>query len=71
MHGDALKVRLSAPPVDGAANEALVELLADELNVARRAVRIVSGVTSRSKVVQVDGIDAGLVERLAGRGTSP
>ena len=71
MHGDALKVRLSAPPVDGAANEALVELLADELNVARRAVRIVSGVTSRSKVVQVDGIDAVLVERLAGRGTSP
>jgi uncharacterized protein (TIGR00251 family) len=71
VHGDALKVRLAAPPVDGAANDALVELLADELDVARRAVRIVSGATSRSKVVQVDGIDAGSVARLAGRGTSP
>ena len=71
MHGEALKVRLAAPPVDGAANDALVELLADELDVARRAVHIVSGTTSRSKVVQVDGIDALPVERLAGRRTPP
>lgn len=67
MHGEALRVRLAAPPVDGAANDALVALLADELDVARRAIRIVSGESSRSKTVQVDGIDPGLVERLAAR----
>lgn len=71
MHGDALKVRLAAPPVDGAANDALVTLLADELDVARRAVRIVSGESSRSKTVQIDGIDADPVERLAARTTKP
>ena len=71
MHGDALKVRLAAPPVDGAANDAFVTLLADELDVARRAVRIVSGESSRSKTVQIDGIDADPVERLAARTTKP
>ena len=67
MHGEALKVRLGAPPVDGAANDALIELLAEELGVARRSVRIMSGAASRNKVVQVDGIDSGPVEQLAAR----
>jgi uncharacterized protein (TIGR00251 family) len=49
-----LRVRLRAPPVDGAANEALVVFLAEELGVTRRHVRIVSGFGSRSKVVEVD-----------------
>ena len=71
MHGDALKVRLAAPPVDGAANEALVALLAEELDVARRSVRIVSGEASRSKTVQVDGVESDLVERLAVRTAKP
>lgn len=71
MHGDALKVRLAAPPVDGAANEALVALLADELDVARRSIRIVSGGASRSKMVQVDGIESDLIERLAARTAKP
>jgi len=66
VHGDALKVRLSAPPVDGAANEALVELIAEVLGVSRRAVRIVSGETSRSKAVEVEGVAAAAVLRLAG-----
>jgi uncharacterized protein (TIGR00251 family) len=66
VHGDAMKVRLSAPPVDGAANEALVELIANVLGVGRRAVRIVSGETSRSKVVEVEGVTAAAVLRLAG-----
>ena len=65
VHGDALKVRLSAPPVDGAANDALVDLLAQSLGVARRAVRIVAGATGRSKVVDVDGVLAAQVLRLA------
>ena len=71
VHGGALKIRLGAPPVDGAANEALVQLLADELGVPRRTIRIVSGTASRSKVVQVDGIAADLIERLAARYTKP
>jgi uncharacterized protein len=66
VHGDAMKIRLSAPPVDGAANEALVELIADALGVGRRAVRIVSGESSRSKVVEVEGVTAAAVLRLAG-----
>jgi uncharacterized protein (TIGR00251 family) len=52
----SLRIRLAAPPVDGAANEALIELLADRLRVAKRDVRIVSGLTARRKVVEVDGV---------------
>jgi uncharacterized protein (TIGR00251 family) len=55
-HADALKVRLRAPPVDGAANEALVRFLAERLDVPRSAVRIEVGTTGRSKVVAVEGI---------------
>lgn len=50
-----LKVRVTAPAVQGAANAALVQLLADELEVARRDVRIVAGATARQKLVVVDG----------------
>ena len=65
LHGDALKIRLAAPPVDGAANEALVRLLADLLDVPRRAVRIEGGHASRSKLVEVDGAGIEAVRRLA------
>jgi len=59
---------LQAPPVEGAANEALIELLAAELDVSRRQVRIVAGASSRAKVVEVDGVEAARVRRLsAGR----
>ena len=64
VHGDALKVRVNAPPVDGAANEAVVEVLAEALGVPRRAVRIVSGDSSRTKVVEVEGVDAAAVHAL-------
>ena len=57
-HGDALRVRVNAPPVDGAANEAVIEVLAKALGVAKRAVTIVSGATSRTKVVEVSGLTA-------------
>lgn len=55
-HGDALRVRLTAPPVDGAANEALVRFLAERLGVTRSAVRLVAGASGRSKVVEIDGL---------------
>ncbi len=51
-----LRARVSAAPVDGAANTALVRLIASELKVPKRSVRIVSGESSRSKVIAVDGI---------------
>ena len=65
LHGAALKVRLQAPPVDGAANEALVVLLADRLGVARRAVKVVAGASSRAKMVEVEGTTEDAVRALA------
>lgn len=50
------QVRVTAPPVDGAANAALVRLLARRLRVGRGAVRIVSGETARTKIVEVEGL---------------
>ena len=54
----ALVVRLTAPPVEGRANEALVRFLAEELGVPRRQVRLVSGESSRTKVVSIEGVTA-------------
>jgi len=55
IHGTALKIRLAAPPVDGAANEALIEYIADRLNVSKSSVRLVAGATSRRKTIEVAG----------------
>jgi len=52
----ALVVRLAAPPVEGAANDALVAFIAGALDVPRRAVRIVSGDKSRTKRLAIDGV---------------
>ncbi|HZN93238.1 MAG TPA: DUF167 domain-containing protein [Myxococcales bacterium] len=57
-HGGYLKVQLAAPPVDGAANAALLELLAELLGVPRRQVSLVSGESSRRKRVRAAGVDA-------------
>ena len=63
--GDTLKVALTAPPVDGRANEACIEFFAVTLRVARSAVSIVSGQTGRNKVIRVTGVTAAQVhERL-------
>jgi uncharacterized protein len=62
----ALKVRLAAPPVEGAANEELVRTLAKELRVPRRAVEITGGHASRLKQVQVSGASPDALRRLAG-----
>jgi len=63
LHGDALKIRLAAPPVDGKANEALVKFIADELKLPKSAVNIKSGQTSRRKVVEVSGATSKAVAR--------
>ena len=59
----ALKVRLAAPPVDGAANEELVRLLAKLFRVARQQVEIASGAAARHKLVRVRGLAAGEFEK--------
>ena len=65
MHGAALKVRLHAAPVDGAANDALVALLAERLGLPKRAVRIVAGEAARGKTVEIDGTTEAAVRALA------
>lgn len=64
-HGDALKIRLAAPPVDGKANAALLEFIADRLGVAKGAVILKSGQTSRRKVVEVSAAPSDAAQRLA------
>jgi uncharacterized protein (TIGR00251 family) len=65
-HDGALKVRIASPPVDGAANEELIRLLAKELGVAKNAVEIVKGPSSKLKQVRVTGVRADPVQRLFG-----
>lgn len=68
-HGEALKVAVTAPPVEGKANGRLIALLAKRLGVAKGAVRIVSGELARDKVVEVEGPDAAhALARLGGGG---
>ena len=57
-----LRARVGAPAVEGAANNALIRLIADALGVARRDVRIVAGATSRQKLVVVDGVSVDAVQ---------
>ncbi len=64
-HGGALKVRLTAPPVDDQANHALRRLLADELKIPVAAVRILAGQRSRNKRVEVRGVAARQIQDLA------
>jgi len=63
--GGALRVKTTAPPVDGSANAAIVKLLAKRLGVSKSAVRIVAGETHKSKRVEVIGVDAAQVRSLA------
>lgn len=65
VHGDAIKVKVGAPAVEGRANEALVDFIAKKLGVARREVSLASGEKSRDKVIAVEGLDEAEVrERL-------
>ncbi len=58
LHGGALKLRIAAPPVEGKANDALVEFIAGALGVPRRAVSVVKGASSREKKVLVTDASA-------------
>ena len=66
LHGEALKIRLAAPPVDGKANEALIRFIAETLGLPKAAVNLKSGQTSRRKVVEVCGATTEAVARLTG-----
>ncbi len=58
LHGEALKIRLAAPPVDGKANEALLRFLAQRLAIPRQQISLKSGQTSRQKVVEIESVTA-------------
>jgi uncharacterized protein (TIGR00251 family) len=71
LHGDAVKVRVAAPPVDGAANEELARYVAERVGVARAAVRVVAGASSRRKVVEVEGVSTEAARRALLGGARP
>ena len=64
LHGDALKIRLAAPPLDGKANKALQEFIATRLGLAKSSVRLISGMTSRRKVVEITAAPKDTEQRL-------
>jgi hypothetical protein len=59
LHGDALKIRLAALPIDGAANSALLKFLAEIFDVPQRLVTLKQGLTSRRKIVEIRGAARG------------
>jgi uncharacterized protein (TIGR00251 family) len=63
-HNGALRVRISAPPVDGAANRELARVLAKSFRVPQNAVEIVTGANSKNKIVRLQGADAARLEQL-------
>jgi uncharacterized protein len=67
-HGDCLRVQLAAPPVDGEANAALVSLLAKQLGIAKRQVRLLSGDTARRKRVLLEGVEPARAEAVMTQG---
>lgn len=61
LHGDSLKIRLAAPPVDGKANDCLVAFLAERLEVAKSRIALISGAGSRAKRLRLAGLDLAAV----------
>lgn len=66
VYGDAVRIRIAAPPADGAANAELVRFLAGRLGVPKGKVRIVSGALGRRKVIEVEGKSAELLLQVLG-----
>ena len=63
LHGDALKIRLHAPPVDGKANETLVSFLSDVLKVPKVNIALKSGANQRRKIISISGIGLSEAEK--------
>lgn len=72
IHNGALKVKVTAPPVDDAANRAIVEFFSDQLGISKSALRIISGLKSRDKTLQVNGLSLqSFLDRLNVQGVRP
>lgn len=69
LHGDAVKLRLAAPPVDGKANVAVCAFVAEFCNMPRASVTLIRGQTSRLKSVRIETPDADAIARLRDLGT--
>jgi uncharacterized protein len=69
VHDGAIKIRVAAPPVDGAANRALIDFIARQLGIAKRSVRLVSGETRRRKILEIDGLTPELISAALRPGT--
>jgi uncharacterized protein (TIGR00251 family) len=70
-YADGWKVRVTAPPEDGRANEAVVRLVADALSVPRKAVTLVSGHSGRDKIVSLEGVGPAQIERRLASAAAP
>ena len=70
-HEGALRIRIAAPPVEGAANRELIRLLAKQLKVPQNAVEIISGASSKSKIIRLKGVTATALAPLQLKWTSP
>jgi len=66
-YGDAIRIRLAAPPVDGAANEELVSFLSNTFAIPRKSIRILAGETARSKLIEIEGITERAVRDIVSR----
>ena len=60
----SLKIRIQSPPVDGKANEALIQFLSKQLNISKRSLQIIKGEAQRNKVVQVEGISLEQIQKI-------
>jgi uncharacterized protein (TIGR00251 family) len=66
LHDGRPKIRIAAPAIENAANQALVEFVAQQLGIAKRCVRVVAGGASRRKVLEIDGVTAKVVAAALG-----
>jgi uncharacterized protein (TIGR00251 family) len=64
LHDGALRIRIAAPPVEGAANRELVKFLAQRFKVAQAAITLISGASSKSKIIRIANFDAAMREQL-------
>ncbi len=64
IHGDAIKIKITSPPVDGAANSLLIKFLSKKLGVSKSSISLVSGDKSRKKVVNIEGLTKDIAESL-------